>query len=66
MYRNFQKKIKTQPLLIETNPEESDDENQDSKSFEDWDEGNKGKKTGGLKTKGKRTLSEAKLPMKQV
>jgi hypothetical protein len=62
----FSKKIKKQPLLIETNPEESDDENPETKSFEDWDEGNKGKKTVGLKTKGKRTSSEAKLPMKQA
>jgi hypothetical protein len=62
----FSKKIKKQPLLIETNPEESDDENPETKSFEDWDEGNKGKKTYGLKTKGKRTSSEAKLPMKQA
>ena len=62
----FSKKIKKQPLLIETNPEESDDENPQTKSFEDWDEGNKGKKTLGLKTKGKRTSSEAKLPMKQA
>ena len=62
----FSKKIKKQPLLIETNPEESDDENPETKSFEDWDEGNKGKKTEGLKTKGKRTSSEAKLPMKQA
>lgn len=62
----FSKKIKKQPLLIETNPEESDDENPETKSFEDWDEGNKEKKTVGLKTKGKRTSSEAKLPMKQA
>ena len=62
----FSKKIKKQPLLIETNPEESDDENPETKSFEDWDEGNKGKTTVGLKTKGKRTSSEAKLPMKQA
>ena len=34
-------------------------------SFEDWDEGNKEKKTVGLKTKGKRTSSEAKLPITQ-
>ncbi len=62
----FSKTIKKQPLLIKTNSVESDDRNPETESFEVWDEGNKGKKIVGLKTKGKRTLTEAKLPMKQA